>query len=198
MTPTIHKISDTPPQLSAREMAFKFLNCPLHIKLEIAKKAGLLEDGDMSMTPDIEMCKTFFRRATERNKVSELSAAIREFAPDAPQPPASGAGETILPMKTAIELIAAERTRQIKKEGYDSAHDDQLDDNSLGRAAACYALDSKITDKEIWGRPLLDLIWPFDPEYWKPDASRIRNLVKAGALIAAQIEKLQRIEGGQS
>lgn len=32
--------------------------------------------------------------------------------------------------------------------------------------------------------------WPFDPPSWKPGADRIRELVKAGALIAAEIDRL--------
>jgi hypothetical protein len=36
-------------------------------------------------------------------------------------------------------------------------------------------------------------LWPFAPERWKPSPSnRIRELVKAGALIAAEIDRLQR------
>ena len=34
--------------------------------------------------------------------------------------------------------------------------------------------------------------WPWDVSWWKPSDSPIRNLVKAGALIAAEIDRLQR------
>jgi len=34
--------------------------------------------------------------------------------------------------------------------------------------------------------------WPFSSEWWKPAQDPIRNLVKAGALIAAEIDHLQR------
>lgn len=98
-------------------------------------------------------------------------------------------------------LIERERERQIAKEGYDSAHDAQHDGGELSEAACCYAnLASSQTRgagaEEI--RPLiLDgfdsmLTWPFDDEDFKPVEDPIRNLVIAGALIAAEIDRLQR------
>lgn len=99
---------------------------------------------------------------------------------------------------TAIELIAAERNRQISVEGFTPDHDDQHVDNQLANAAACYALDAHLSQKEIWGTELVDLMWPWAEEWWKPEESRIRNLVKAGALLVAEIERLQRLEQGVS
>lgn len=34
--------------------------------------------------------------------------------------------------------------------------------------------------------------WPWDASWWKPSPDPIANLVKAGALIAAEIDRLQR------
>jgi hypothetical protein len=34
--------------------------------------------------------------------------------------------------------------------------------------------------------------WPWDASWWKPSNDPVRNLVKAGALIAAEIDRLQR------
>lgn len=34
--------------------------------------------------------------------------------------------------------------------------------------------------------------WPWDENWWKPSLDPIRNLVKAGALLAAEIDRLQR------
>lgn len=99
-------------------------------------------------------------------------------------------------MKTAIELIAEERARQISVEGFDASHDDKHDDNQLANAAACYALDYRHSEREIWDKPLLDYLWPWEPEWWKPEESRVRNLVKAGALIAAEIDRRQRAANG--
>lgn len=95
-------------------------------------------------------------------------------------------------MKTGVKLIAEERARQISKEGWSAEHDDAHTDESLAVAGACYALTSSICDKEIWDTPLLDKLWPWSIDSWNPDRSRVRNLAKAGALIAAEIDRIQR------
>jgi hypothetical protein len=82
---------------------------------------------------------------------------------------------------TGIELIAAERKRQIEEEGFTAEREDRWRKSELAVAAVCYA------------RPSLARFWPFDRSYWKPDSDdRIRELGKAGALIAAEIDRLQR------
>ena len=95
-------------------------------------------------------------------------------------------------MKKAIQLIADERLRQIQEEGYDLLHD--LREHSVGElamAAMCYCMDP------IW-RPseMAPLGWPWlggdGMDGFKPTPNdRIRELVKAGALITAEIERLQ-------
>ncbi len=93
-------------------------------------------------------------------------------------------------MREGVELIAAERKRQIEKEGWSSEHDDSVNrKGELAKAAICYAAISY-----TWSEPeKLERIWPYDSEWFKPSAtSSIRNLVKAGALIAAEIDRLQR------
>lgn len=84
--------------------------------------------------------------------------------------------------KTGVELIAIERKRQIDEEHWSPEHDDDHDYNELARAAACYAIGN-------------DENWPWDEECWKPSPdNRIRELEKAGALIAAEIDRLLRAE----
>lgn len=95
-------------------------------------------------------------------------------------------------MKTGIELIAEERQRQIDQEGWTFEHDDKHTDGSLANAAACYAVDKN----EIAKDEVFLLIWPtsWDCEWYKPSPeNRIKELKKAGALIAAEIDRLQRI-----
>lgn len=106
-------------------------------------------------------------------------------------------------MKTGIELIAAERERQITAEGWTAAHDDAHEDGDMVSAAIGYLIFSwwKIVGKACgWTRPTVDNIigdqwWPWDSTWWKPsEDDQIRNLVKAGALIAAEIDRLKRKE----
>lgn len=93
----------------------------------------------------------------------------------------------ITTMKTGIELIAAERERQITSEGYTASHDNQYGDNELLEAANSYI---RATAN---GWDDMPCAWPFSEEWWKPSGP-IRNLVKAGALIAAEIDRIQREE----
>lgn len=85
------------------------------------------------------------------------------------------------------ELIAQERKRQISKEGYSPEHDDGHKDGELARAAACYAIEDLVIDDDSYFWEW----WPWDEEWWKPQ-DRLSNLVRAGALIAAEIDRLQR------
>lgn len=89
-------------------------------------------------------------------------------------------------MKTGIELISEERERQVAKEGWTASHDDHHQDSSLIRAAVCYA-DYTIRMRVREDSPA----WPWD-DGWNPSRDPIRNLVKAGALIAAEIDRRQR------
>lgn len=89
-------------------------------------------------------------------------------------------------MSTGAELIAAERARQIEVEGWTPEHDDEHDDNELPKAAVAYVLASRNLVLGSWA------FWPWHEDWWKPSDDPIRNLVKAGALIAAEIDRLQR------
>lgn len=86
---------------------------------------------------------------------------------------------------SAARDVLAERQRQIEAEGWTPEHDDQHTDGSLAVAAACYA----IADRD--GRAEAPPFWPWDLDWWKPSDDR-RMLVKAGALILAEIERLDR------
>lgn len=94
---------------------------------------------------------------------------------------------------TGVDLIEAERLRQIDVEGWTFEHDDQHDGCEMTYAAVCYAnyaLKRIESGKHYGFQPKL---WPWDSKWWKPDLDPIRNLVKAGALIAAEIDRLQRL-----
>jgi hypothetical protein len=90
------------------------------------------------------------------------------------------------------ELIAKERRRQVSHEGWDSGHDDEHDEGQLALSAACYAIPPDVRDMSRSGS--VSRLWPFEDVYWKPTPKdRIRELVKAGAMIAAEIDRLQRL-----
>lgn len=86
--------------------------------------------------------------------------------------------------------VLAERLRQVATEGWTPAHDDEYEHGELADAAGCYALSSELFD--CAGEPPRP--WPWPDEWWKP-TSRRRDLVKAGALILAEIERIDRAAG---
>lgn len=92
-------------------------------------------------------------------------------------------------MKTGVELIAAERERQIKEEGWTPEHDQQHHNEELAFVAALYAAPPHSRILDIRDLPIG---WPWGAKWWKPTPNdRIRELTKSGALIAAEIDRLQ-------
>jgi hypothetical protein len=119
---------------------------------------------------------------------------------------------------SGAELIAAERERQITEEGWMAAHDDGHNHGELARAAAVYASPHAIYVKSSppawrneapWPSVAFLNLWPHDWVYkgqsktdgtglsWEVTtcdrSDRIRELVKAGAMIAAEIDRLARV-----
>jgi hypothetical protein len=94
------------------------------------------------------------------------------------------------PLSPAMRAIVAERFRQIETEGFDAAHDDDHDNGELAQAGATYAL-VETSYAANWKVKDLPPTWPWEAGWWKPRDKR-RNLVRAGALILAEIEKFDR------
>ena len=90
-------------------------------------------------------------------------------------------------MKTGAKLIAKERKEQIKKHGFDISNDLFYSDNELLKGAL-FCINPDLFE------------WPFNWEY--AFASKIREndrvsqLKKAGAFIAAEIDRIRYIQGG--
>jgi hypothetical protein len=94
----------------------------------------------------------------------------------------------------AINDIADERKRQIEVEGWTPEHDDAYSGGEMALAAACYATaPSMLRIEREWVPPDTPKNWPWHFSWWKPGLLR-RNLVKAGALIVAEIERLDRAD----
>lgn len=99
-------------------------------------------------------------------------------------------------MKTGVEIIAEERQRQIETEGWAPEHDDQHTEGELADAACSYAMTENIIDyiDNAWGNDMHLHFWPFDLKWLKRSkVNRIEDLAKAGALIAAEIDRIQRM-----
>lgn len=119
---------------------------------------------------------------------------------------------------TGAELIAAERQRQIKKERWTAKHDDQHDDSSLVLAAICYAAPERVYVRRDYCNTVeFRDPWPDSwSDMWDKRGSygngfeagngiadpatftleqQLDLLVKAGALIAAEIDRQKRAHG---
>lgn len=95
--------------------------------------------------------------------------------------------ETPTPQKNGISLIAAERQRQLSVEGWTPEHDDAHSSGEMAQAAAIYAIQHAYRHRVFFW------LWPWDLKWFKP-ADRKRELVKSGALIAAELDRLLRKE----
>ena len=91
---------------------------------------------------------------------------------------------------SGVELISKERERQMIEKGYTAKHDDDETDDSLAYAAVCYAIPDG-SKRIIYTEDC----YPWDECTYKPTPdNRIKELVKAGSLIAAEIDRLQRLK----
>lgn len=95
---------------------------------------------------------------------------------------------------TVIDEIDAERERQKTVEGWTAEHDDKHSFGEMAMAAAVYAMKPNARSffaDSYTGDTIRDRLWPWSKAWWKPTTRR-RDLVKAGALIVAEIERLDR------
>ncbi len=92
--------------------------------------------------------------------------------------------------------IYDERLRQISDEGWSLANDDRHTAGELACAAACYAIAGALPGEaaRVYKR-----YWPWDKRWFKPKSLNTsspggarRDLVRAAALIVAEIERLDR------
>lgn len=93
-------------------------------------------------------------------------------------------------MSKAVQDICDERDRQVEVEGWTLEHDDSHSSGEMAHAAGCYLIFG--TDPRFTHEPP-QRFWPWDAEWWKPRDER-RNLVRAGALVVAELERLDRVD----
>lgn len=92
---------------------------------------------------------------------------------------------------TPLEMIEAERQRQIESEGWDAAHDDQHTDGELLRVAVYYYLSGTGQHITVSAEDGAPLGWSWEAKWWKPKSPE-RDLVRAGALCLAERGRLRR------
>ena len=127
---------------------------------------------------DLDAARAEIERLTKERDEARAQVAFN------PTTVLSGATET----PRAWLDVMGERVRQITAEGWTADHDDAHNLGQMAGAALCYLAE----DIPHWARQQAHgCYWPWDAGWWKPGDHR-RNLVKAGALILAEIERLDR------
>lgn len=152
------------------------------------------EDAAPESLPTEAMTQAFARVFDVRDQAGTFGPALRAAltavgrAPmqqDSDLNPGPTPGDLLAWGSQAVLDVAAERRRQIEVEGWTPEHDDEHKDGQLALAAACYALNAAGCGCEVARN------WPWRGVWWKPSTPR-RDLVKAAALILAEIERLDR------
>lgn len=93
---------------------------------------------------------------------------------------------------SGTELIRIERSRQVTSENYKPARDVGRAD-ALVSAATAYSINALtllVEGVEVYSAEVPVAPWPWDEKHWKPSGDVVRDLTKAGALIAAAIDTL--------
>ena len=135
-------------------------------------------DGDYVLFDDV--VKLFeFDTTTKKLETPATDAFLAEVLAQVVKSPSN-----------AVQSVIAERQRHQSAEGWTPEHDDQYSKSQLLWASSCYVLNA------IHPFNRIPFDWPWTPEWWKPTNPR-RDLVKAGALILAEIERIDRQEAAQ-
>lgn len=90
----------------------------------------------------------------------------------------------------AVELIAYERRRQVELKGYAAGHDARHGVGELLNAGISYAIRAELAN-DPHRIPALPppARWPWAAVEWKPREDAVENMVRAAALIAAEIDR---------
>jgi hypothetical protein len=176
------------------------------------KVAEDLYDTDVAMKETVEAAITAYLSALPAGEVRELVSDLRDedFRHEMQHLRSSSeidrlfmqAATTITSLSARIEAVEAEngsaaadviaeRRRQVEVEDWTPDHDDGHKSGELAIAAACYALNATDDTDGPEVRFVGAELWPWADEWWKPTDPR-RDLVKAGALLIAEIERLDR------
>jgi hypothetical protein len=137
-----------------------------------------------------DWCPADLRHYTYCQKSPEMDTRIVEVAP------ASDVVQVPRELSDAARDVLAERHRQVCAEGWTPEHDDSHEEGHMATAGGLYAQYAFCSRELMVLEPPMP--WPWHDSWWKPTDPR-RNLIKAGALILAEIERIDRalLNGGR-
>ena len=177
--------ADVAPALSEALALITSLTAELTAaRAEVARKDEALR-AYMDVTTDA--MKALLGRSNEELFIADRLHKAHDKARAAPTP-----AEEVEKGPNALADVAAERRRQVEVEGWTPEHDDEHEDGDLAKAASCYAWFAGLWDQARQNpSPGAPVRWPWDEAWWKPKDRRC-DLVRAAALIVAEIERLDR------
>lgn len=102
-------------------------------------------------------------------------------------------------MNKYAQLMAEERERQISEEGWSPEHDDEHVNGELANVAACFSATNELYLYSKHSDGLHNMtachLYPWEDKYYKKASkNRKQQLIVAGALIIAELERLERAE----
>jgi hypothetical protein len=159
----------------------KVINAPERIYLNLGEIDGI-GDVPFKALSDVTWCE----HCLDDTDIEYVRADLAALA-------SSNESEAVT---DAARDVLAERERQMTAEGWTLDHDDEHTSGEMAKAAAAYALNAGNVALG-WPKDPLRAVcepppfWPWDRDWWKPDTLRWM-LVKAGALILAEIERIDR------
>lgn len=170
------------------EMLGKCVKCGLALIDQRAEKSKEIERLQNLLQAAVDAGDGLHKRLEDKTAeceyVTEQINRLREFAGD--NLPSDACAEDVVDYclgrptgstSPGVDLISDERYRQVDDEGWSEEHDARVNySGQLTRAASCYLSGEKEG-------------WPWAKVFWKP-TTRQRDLVKAGALIAAELDRL--------
>lgn len=142
---------------------------------------------DMHAAGETELARIWTK--IEKIRAKQAAKPTGSALPIAAHPAVDATAGTMSP---ASRDVLAERRRQIEEERWTPEHDDGHGGRDLARAGIAYAMSgasafySHLSDPPSW--------WPWDQAFWKPKGRR-RDLVRAAALVLAEIERIDRARG---
>lgn len=158
-----------------------------HLRKLALSLVEALEKAQHNETQASEMAVQLSKRLTaDEKRIAELERQNSVLADGVIR-----AEQWLLESRTftaAAADVLAERQRQVTAEGWTAERDDGYQNSELADAAACYAIHAH---NQGFSTPAH---WPWSQDWWKQTSPR-RDLVKAGALILAEIERLDRAAG---
>ena len=160
---------------------------PIAIRAVLLNARAVINKHDTPQwRPEVDIA-AFIEQLRKAVDAAESEMIAAPVAPSQANPGPKGTQSAPVESQGAAERdVLAERRRQVEQEGWSPKHDDKYQNEELRDAALCYMRWKDITKPGV-----APGAWPWAESWWKPSTDR-RNLVKAGALIVAEIERVDR------